>query len=459
MNNFTELIKEARKNYDSNSLLSSEISQYLNKVNKVIPKQVQDVIYLTQRYKLNDSASIEEIRTASKSSLKNLSKKYNIPGESIEMFWKMLKELKTKIRLLPQYQSKAERESIQLGKMSMDDLTIDLDTPAGRNAAAKMYMPVIYKVVSGYVGKSSLSRQELMSAALQGFTNAMNDWRRGEDETVKKVTFKTYAAIRAQQQILDDMSKLSHTLSGTNWYAVKTHGGDLDGFSIDSLMTGDDEVKQDHIGALGVDDKYFAKDEDKLLSELYKLLERQFNQRTMDVFYRYFGLNGYKREKSKEIAKSLGLSEGAIRNSYLNKIISFLKSNKKAMELLSDLQDAYNESLMVELVGLTTEEINEALVNDDMFILLEELNMWKNKDVFNNSLSSTLNGLSENDSESIKDLLENDFDYLDSRYKKNKKVIIKFLQGMYPTESISYKSDVALLEMMQEFQTLYKKHN
>ena len=47
MNNFTEIIKESRKNYDSGSLLSSEITQYINRVNKVIPKNVQDVIYLT----------------------------------------------------------------------------------------------------------------------------------------------------------------------------------------------------------------------------------------------------------------------------------------------------------------------------------------------------------------------------------------------------------------------------
>ena len=73
MNNFTEIINEARKNYDSGSLLASEISQYINKVNKILPKQVQDVIYLTQKYNLLDAASIDEIRGASKSSLKPLS--------------------------------------------------------------------------------------------------------------------------------------------------------------------------------------------------------------------------------------------------------------------------------------------------------------------------------------------------------------------------------------------------
>ena len=51
MQKFTNLISEARNriNYDSVSLLTSEITKYINKVKKEIPKNVQDVIYLTQK--------------------------------------------------------------------------------------------------------------------------------------------------------------------------------------------------------------------------------------------------------------------------------------------------------------------------------------------------------------------------------------------------------------------------
>ena len=98
MNNFTVLIQEARKNYDSSSLLSSEITQYINKVNKIIPQHVQHIIYLTQKYKLFDAKSINEIKTASKSSLISLSKKYNIESSQLEELWKLLKELKSNIK-------------------------------------------------------------------------------------------------------------------------------------------------------------------------------------------------------------------------------------------------------------------------------------------------------------------------------------------------------------------------
>ena len=60
-----------------------------------------------------------------------------------------------------------------------------------------------------------------MSAALQGFTDAMNDWRKNGDESA--VPFKTYAAYRVKQQILADINTYSYTMK-TNWYGIKKDG-------------------------------------------------------------------------------------------------------------------------------------------------------------------------------------------------------------------------------------------
>ena len=90
MDNFSKILLEARKKYDSESLLSSEVQRFLTKVNKVIPATVKDVIYLTQKYNLMDRESIEEIRKSSKSSLSKLAKKYGIAEEDIENLYKQL---------------------------------------------------------------------------------------------------------------------------------------------------------------------------------------------------------------------------------------------------------------------------------------------------------------------------------------------------------------------------------
>ena len=455
MNNFTDFLNESRKYYNSETLLSAEVDKYLRKVNKIIPSIVKDAIYLTQKYNLMDVGSIEEIKNSSKSGLSKLSFKHDIPENEIESFWKLLKDLKHNIRLLPQYQSKIEREMIEMGRLSKDDLTIDLESQQGRNAAAKIYMPLVYKIVSHYIGKSNLTKQELISAGLEGLTGAMNEWIKDKDE--KKVAFKTYAGFRVKQQILNDINSHAHSLSGFNDYALK-QGWGADAISIDGLLSGDDDdFNQDRLSYLGTtNDK--NPDKESAWKPIFKLIESKFKERDVNIFYRVMGLNGYKKEKSKDVAKEMGWSESNIRNSVLNKIINFLRTDKRAMELLSEIQDLYSESLMVELWNMDKETVMETLLNDDLFILLEELNRWTNKNIFKSSLDNALNMLDEDSETYILNVLKGDFESLDSTFKKNKKTIMEFLRNMYPSEVISKKSDVAMLEMMEDIQNAYKKH-
>lgn len=453
MNNFTDIIFEARKNYDSESLLSSEISKFLNKVNKVIPSIVKDAIHLTQKYNLMDRESLEEIKNASKSSLKKLAQKYNITPEQIEDIWKMLKELKSNIKLLPQYMSAQEREMLELGKLSMSDLTIDLTSAQGRSAAAKIYMPLVYTIVNKFVGRSNLDKAELISAGTLGLTAAMNDWK---PET--GVPFKTYAGTRIRQQILNDINDHGHSLSGFNDYAFKK-GYSADALSLDNLLgKDDDDMQQDHLAALGFMDDEYDELDDKKMKPLFDLLEKNFSTRDVDIFYRYFTLKGNKKEKSKDIAKSYGMSEGNIRNGVINKIIKFLRTDKRALNILKQLQESYTISMMTSLVGLNRSMIIDALINDDIFILLEELNSMSDKESFKAIIEPALARLPKTDSKYILKVLQEGFDYLDSTFKKNKKVIILFLSDVYPTEAIANKTDVALLEYMMNIYNMYQEH-
>lgn len=453
MNNFTFILRESKRNYNAETLLQDEITKFVNKVNKSLPTIVKDVIYLTKKYELMDKAGIEEIRQSSKGSLKHLAEKYNIPENELDNLWKMLKGLRNNIYLLPQYMSSVEREMVEKGKLTMDDLSIDLESSAGRSAAAKMYMPMIYKIVNQFVGKSNLSKAELISAATEGFTLAMNDWNR-ESGT----PFKTYAGTRVRQMILNEINSNGHTLSGYNDYAFK-QGYTADAISIDSMVNGDDEeTHMDRLAALGSHDDEYNEISDKELNIIYKSLEAKFPQRDCVIFYRFFGLNGYQKVKSKDLAKEFGWSEGNIRNSVINKIIKFLRSDKKTQEILSHLHESYNISIMINMMGMDRSYIIESLCNDDMFILLEELNKWNDKETFEVVLNQALSGLDKKDSLYILNVLKEDFDFLDGSFKKHKKIIILFLNMMHPTESMSRKSDVSLLEYMMDIQETYQKY-
>ena len=464
MSNFTNFsnfaaINEAAKRISNEILSIDDINEYLESVSKRIPKQVADIVYLTAKYSLCTQKVIDDIRNANKGQLDKIAFNYNIPAAEIEDLWKGLKELKTNLRLLPQYQTASERSAFIKGKLLMSDITIDLDSSAGRNACAKQYMPMVHKIVNEFVGKSRLGKPELMSAALHGFTGAMNDWRKdGKEDSA--VPFKTYAAYRVRQQILDDINTLSFTVK-TNWYGVKKMGSTmLSAISLDGMMNDDGEFKQDHLSLLGSEDPNYnlSRSEEDQWSDLYKIIENTFKQRDIDVFYRYFGLKGHNKEKGKDIAKSLGISPALV-TGIVTEILKKLKKNSRAMEILTSLQDSYNESLMFDLLNFDKDMIVDAILNDDTFILLEELTKWSNKDVYINTIETAFETLDKKEKDTIINILLNDFDYLDKVYKSNKKTIVKFLNAVNPTDSFIRKSDVSILEYVDELSSLYKKYN
>ena len=82
MKKFSLLIDESSKR-DSLSILQSEITTYINKVKNQLSIDVQKVIYATKKYNLTSADQIDEIRFASKSKLKDLVDKFNIPLEEL----------------------------------------------------------------------------------------------------------------------------------------------------------------------------------------------------------------------------------------------------------------------------------------------------------------------------------------------------------------------------------------
>lgn len=458
MHNFTQYLTEVHKKFELQALTSQEIKDYINAVSKTISRDIQNILFLTQKYSLFSVDQLEEIKNLSKSNLQKSAEKLNIDIDDLEILWEFLSKSKdNELRVLPQYQNAQEREGILQKKLRVSDLTIDLVSDKGKREVIKLYMPLIYKIVNQFVNKSKLNKAELMSAAMIGFNDAIKDY---DPNNESHVSFKTFASFRVRQQILNDINAYGHSFSGTSWYSAKLAKQgkvSLDAVSIDSFMNDEGEWTNDRIASLGVEDK--DKDDTEKWNKVFKAIEDKFKVRDVDIFYRYFGLNGRKKEKSKDIAKSYGMSEGFIRNSVINKMLSFLRTNNELLNILRDLQDIYNEGLMVEFIHMDREQILESLLNDDTFILLEEINRWSKKEDFNNTMNRTLETFKPEDATIIKDILKGSFDDLDSNYKKNKRVIVTFLSSMYPTETFLRKSDVFIIDKMNELQDIYKKFN
>jgi RNA polymerase sigma factor (sigma-70 family) len=450
---FTDIINESNKQEYNGSVTLKELEEFINKTSKILPNIVRDALYLVKKYEILEADDINTILNTNKSSINSLAKKFDMDADSMEELWNLLKDLKSNIKLFPHFLTPFEQKSLIKGTARIEDLTIDLETAQGQNEAIKQYMPVVNKVVNQYVGKSKLNRSDLMSAAHIAIANAIKDWDRSKGQL-----FKTYLSYRVQQQILLDIEEgIGRSLSGANAYNREKYGVEmLNAVSIDGMPRDEEgEFRQDRLAALGYVDGRDEEAEVKQWKKVFEILEKKFKQRDLDIFYSYFGLNGYKKDKSKDIAKRYGMSEGNIRNSIINKILAFLKKDKESLELLVSLMDSYNESLMIELLGCDKDAILERLSNDDIYILLEEITKWNNKDVFKRALAGALDG----NSNIILNILKGGFEDVDNNIKKYKKDIIKFLSNMYPTENMTRKTDVDLIEYMLELQEIYKKHN
>ena len=433
MKNFSQLITEAR-HADATAMLVHDITAYNNKLKKSLPVDVQKAIYLTAKLNITSADVLDEIRTANKSKLKSFVDKLNVPLEELEDLWNLMKSIKQNYKVMPQYLSASEREQIEKGILALDDATIDLDSKAGREAVAKRYTPLVIHIVNQMDGKSSLSKSDLMSAGMLALTNAMNDWKREPDKkTGRVVSFKTYAANRIRQQILNDMDEYSHSLSGTNWYATKKardgEGPSLDAVSFDAL------TDIDHMAELGELDK--DRNDDPMWKKFYTWLNKTFTQRDVDIFIRYMGLNG-KKEKSKDIAKSYGMSEGNIKNSIINKIIKKIQANSQMMDILADIFNIYSESLMRGMIGMNREQILETFANDDVYLMLEEAGRFGNASGFKKYYTYALNQLDSTEQSIVKQALAGGFAAIDATLRVNQNIYKKFLRALNPTVSSAF---------------------
>lgn len=452
MKNFNEhtLILEY---VDSPTMLRSDITSYIKKVAQQVPQATKSALVIISKYpKVLTRRGLEEIEGSLSTDTAALASKYNITEQDVNDLRTSLKTLKqnSQLKTLPQYQSDAEREALDSGKMTLADVILDLSTTKGRNAAIKTYMPVVMAVVQKYVGKSKLDRTSLLSAALEGASKALNEW-----DSSRGQSFKTYIGFAVRNAILSEINSHSQTLSGHTYYANKTgHGDAFSTVSLDAPIGKDTDgnTLEEIIAGLGKFDPTY-KNSDTYWAKLFGIMDKKFNTRDMDVFYRYFGLNGRKKEKAKDIARSYGMSPGNINNSIINKIIKWLKSDLTARNTLSVIRDLYVESLYMNLSDLSKEEITEVLLSDDVYVMLESAAISSEDHNFINSLQWSLSQMPTPETQQeVVDCLENGtpMSYSSSVY---------LLSHMYPCDTFDSKSADEIVGLINEIKEKYKTYN
>lgn len=359
MKKFSQVFEAAKPKLDIqddtiNYISVAELKKYLEICDKFISDEAKAVV----KYLIDNNANyIKELSNDNDENALAAFYDGGVPttnDETLKELYKNIGILNKRGRLMeiPTFQTKEQFDAIVSKSESPDQIILDLETQQGRNEIAKRYEPLVHKMAKQFMGKSNLSYDELLSAAYQGLTWAMNGYGKktkknvADMETIVSKTFTQYAAWIIRVAILEDIKHLSQTvripLSQQNLEREQT-GRNTKNNTISGDKTvsvkGDESGKSlfDYVGATdnatrGIDNE----DAEKLWKALFNKLESHFDKTMMDIYYHSFGLNGYEKMKKKEIADKYGVAQSSI-SYYLYKVNDYIQTDKKLKALITDI--------------------------------------------------------------------------------------------------------------------------
>ena len=286
-----------------------------------------------------------------------------------------------------------------------------------------------------------------------------DDAEREEAEEAKRTSFKTWASYKIRWAILGEIYDNSRTIrmSYNDRRNAYTKGETTSlTTSLDSMAgkDGEEGSMQDHIAGLATTDTLTASEQQKRWDKLFDELGKHFSKRDMVVFLKYFGLGGEKEEKGKDIAAEFNMTPAMVTHIVTKKILPYIKSNEDLMDIMGDLLAMRVESLMVNNMYKSGKELYEALLGDDVYLMLEEITRWRNPEVLFETVAHAMETLSD----TITEFLKGDENFATNNYKDNLKEVKEFLTNLYPTESFIRKPDEYILERLLEIINLWHKY-
>jgi DNA-directed RNA polymerase specialized sigma subunit len=260
---------------------------------------------------------------------------------------------------IPVFQTKSDFEGIINKKIAPDEIILNLGTEAGRNATAKKYEALVHMIARQWNGKLNLSYNDLLSVCYEGLAYAMNTYgkknkkSKATDEAVKGYTFGQYAAYCIRNHITGWGVADSHLVHIPNSQQKKERdekGHNTRNLSIsgDKSVGHDDEGSKTMFDFMGsstdVEDGINAEDRKRLWDDVWKILSKEFDEKTLDIWCSYWGAYDHKKLQNKEIAKKYNVANSNV-TYYCQKVNQFIKKNKKILDMFTELYELLKESI------------------------------------------------------------------------------------------------------------------
>lgn len=359
MKTLSKIINEAKQPLDIqddtiNYISGAELRQYLVIADKFISADAKDVInWLIEHPNYVDDIARPNADNALATFYDN-----GVPSTPVmkELYKSLGKVIKNGRMLeIPVFQTKEQFEAILDKKVSPDEIILDLTSERGRNEIAKKYEPMAWKIARSYVGRSNLDLEELYAIGMEGIVWAMNKYGKkndkssASDENVKAYTFHSWVSYCIRIAILEAIKDQGHLVRvpRSQQSKEKTEKGHMTkNYSI-SMETpvgrdkdGNSRRLSDKIGDYERAGKSLE-DEDnaRLWEHIHKLLKKKFDDRTLDIFYDKWGVNGHKKLSGKELMEKYGFNAQSNINFVCSKVINYMMKNPETKEALLELYE------------------------------------------------------------------------------------------------------------------------
>ena len=92
-----------------------------------------------------------------------------------------------------------------------------------------------------------------------------------------------------------------------------------------------------------------------------------------------------------------------------------------------------------------------------MYLFMESLNKWNNKDKFIKVINNASDHLNIDDALYIYHILENNLDIVAKDFKKHRAAVIEFLENVYPEKAFKQVHDDILIDELKQLRSVSEK--
>ena len=200
----------------------------------------------------------------------------------------------------------------------------------------KKYEPLVNKITNQFVQKTKMPWSMIKSMAYEGLVLAFKNY----DPKRSELTFLQFAGYSIRNMILTAIYEESRTVKMNQYNVAQAteQGAPIYNMvNFDQLL--DDSQERDSSKSIEIKLNLYENEKfscGNVYEYLYYRIEHKFKQRDCEVFYKVFGLKGFVDEKSQDVAKFYGVSNGLI-SQIVKKIIEYIKSDNDLCEMLAQL--------------------------------------------------------------------------------------------------------------------------